>query len=268
MELINVYGQRRTLFDEVEMFHESTKYGDGLMIRQQHRILSFLSDPECSTRQRNVRKRYEFYRSYGLLNPRPVATPLSDCVARRKSCRAYSGEPIPMSQLSDVLFAGLGALDRKGPEGRQAPRRPYASGGALYPIEPYIVAINTQDLPAGVFHYDSLNHALSLVRPICFAEFSQALFGNFKFIYKAAFVLVLTAMFARSCMKYGQRGYVFSLLEAGAVAQTVTFAAIGTGLAVVSWGGYNDDRVHKLLEIDGVDEAVVANLVVGVPVDA
>jgi SagB-type dehydrogenase family enzyme len=267
MELINVYGQRRNLIDEVEVFHESTKYGDGLRMRQQHRILSFFSDTECKLRQRNAHKRYEFYRSYALPDPRPVATPLSDCAARRTSCRAYSGEPIPLSQLGDVLFAGLGALDREGSEGSRAPRRPYASAGALYPIEPYIVAINAHDLPAGVFHYDSLSHALSLVRPIRFAEFSKVLFGNFKFIDKAAFVLVLTAMFARSCVKYGQRGYVFSLLEAGAIAQNVTLGAIGTGLAAVSWGGYNDDRVHKLLGINGVDEAVVANLVVGVPVD-
>jgi SagB-type dehydrogenase family enzyme len=267
MELINVYGQQRNLMDDVEVFHESTKYGDALMIRQQHRAMSFMFSPEHHTRQSSLRKSYEFYPSFSLPAPRPITTALGDCVARRTSCRAYSGEAIPLSQLSDILFAGLGALERDGSGERRALQRPYASGGALYPIEPYIVAINAHDLPAGVFHYDNSRHALSLVRPIGFAEFSEALFGNFKFIDKAAFVLVLTAMFARSCVKYGQRGYVFSLLEAGAIAQNVTLGAIGAGLAAVSWGGYKDDRVHKLLEINGVDEAVVANLVVGVPVD-
>ena|SRR5262245_50365046 len=267
MDLINVYGQRRSLIDEVEVFHESTKFGDGLRMRQQHRVMGFMLNPERQKRQSNLRKSYEFYPSFSLPEPRPITTALGDCVARRTSCRAYSGEPIRLSQLSDVLLAGLGTLDREGSEGRQTPRRTYASAGALYPIEPYIVAINTHDLPAGVFHYDTLSHALSLVRPMRFAEFSEALLGNFKFIDKAAFVLVLTAMFARSCVKYGQRGYVFSLLEAGAIAQSVTFGAIGSGLAAASWGGYNDDRVHKLLGINGVDEAVVASLVVGVPVD-
>jgi SagB-type dehydrogenase family enzyme len=267
MEMINVYGQRRNLIDEVEVFHESTKYGDALMIRQQHQATSFMFSPEHHTRQSSLRKSYQFYPNFSLPEPRPITTAFGDCVVQRASCRAYSGEPIALSQLSDVLFAGLGALDRDGSEGRRAPRRPYASAGALYPIEPYIVAINASDLPAGVFHYDSLSHTLSLVRPMRFAELSEAFFGNFEFIDKAAFVLVLTAMFARSCVKYGQRGYVFSLLEAGAIAQNVTLGAIGTGLGAASWGGYNDDRVHKLLGINGVDEAVVANLAVGVPVD-
>jgi SagB-type dehydrogenase family enzyme len=267
MERINVYGQRRNLIDEVEVFHESTKFGDGLMMRQQHRVISFMASPERQKRQSSPRKSYEFYPRFSLPEPCPITTALGECVGRRTSCRAYSGQPIRLLQLSNVLFAGLGSLDREGSEGRPVARRPYASAGALYPIEPYIVAINVHDLPVGVFHYDGSSHALSLVRPIRFVEFSTTLCGNCEFIDKTAFVLVLAAMFARSCVKYGQRGYVFSLLEAGAIAQNVTLGAIGAGLAATSWGGYNDDRLHKLLGINGVDEAVVANLVVGAPAD-
>jgi SagB-type dehydrogenase family enzyme len=72
---------------------------------------------------------------------------------------------------------------------------------------------------------------------------------------RCAIALVVSAMFWRSRFKYGQRGYRFTLLEAGHVVQNVLLAAEALELAAVPVGGFFDRKVAELLDIDGVNEA-------------
>ena len=51
----------------------------------------------------------------------------------------------------------------------------------------------------------------------------------------------------------------------GTASQNLSLTAVALGLAHVVLGGFYDDEVHAILEIDGVDHAVVTSVVVGTP---
>ena len=75
--------------------------------------------------------------------------------------------------------------------------------------------------------------------------------------------LFVTAEFARSTFKYGERGYRFVLLEAGHLAQNVNLAAAGLGLGCLDVGGYYDRQVDEWLGLDGVTHSTVYLLALG-----
>ena len=77
--------------------------------------------------------------------------------------------------------------------------------------------------------------------------------------------LALSAVFWRSRFKYGLRGYRFVLLEAGHAVQNLLLCAAGLGIAALPVGGYYDRRLEALLDLDGVDEAVVYLVCLGRP---
>jgi SagB-type dehydrogenase family enzyme len=82
-------------------------------------------------------------------------------------------------------------------------------------------------------------------------------------VESAAAVIFITAIFARSTFKYGDRGYRFILLEAGHLAQNANLAAQGMGLATTNIGGYADRLVDRYLDLDGLNESTVYVLLIG-----
>jgi SagB-type dehydrogenase family enzyme len=72
-------------------------------------------------------------------------------------------------------------------------------------------------------------------------------------------------MFWRSRFKYGQRGYRFTLLEAGHLVQNVVLMCAALDLAAVPIGGFYDRPVDMLLGADGVNESIVYAVCLGRP---
>ena len=64
-------------------------------------------------------------------------------------------------------------------------------------------------------------------------------------------------MFGRSRIKYGERGYRFALPEAGHAMQNILPGATALGLGACPVGGFIDDRLHDLVDVDRVEEAVL-----------
>ena len=81
----------------------------------------------------------------------------------------------------------------------------------------------------------------------------------------ASAVFLITAVFGRSKIKYGERAYRFALLEAGHAMQNLLLAATGLGLGSCPVGGFIDDRLHDLIGIDGVEEAALYAGIIGHP---
>ena len=78
-------------------------------------------------------------------------------------------------------------------------------------------------------------------------------------------MVLLTNVFARYRSQYGPRGYRYALIDSGHIGENLRLAAASRGLA--EWGPlrFHDARLHALLEIDGVDEAVCAVHAIGQP---
>lgn len=68
------------------------------------------------------------------------------------------------------------------------------------------------------------------------------------------------------CMrKYGDRGMRYVFLEAGAIAEHLSFASIALGLGSVHCGSLYDDEVHEALQVDGLYEALIHSVFIGTP---
>lgn len=246
-----VYGEDGPALDDpAETFHEASKLSP-----------SFAGEPgpgqallaESEAFQRLLArpgKRYGHRPRVRLPPPCALTAPLETAlVARRSGCDESA--PVTSASLSTILRAAYGttgAVDG-------IVRRTVPSAGALYPLELYVLIRDVPDQAAGCFHYDPYDHALEELACGPVASLEDAL-ADPELARAPAFVVV-AAMFWRSRVKYGLRGYRFALLEAGHAMQNALLAAAALGIAALPIGGYFDRRLERLLALDGVDEAVV-----------
>jgi SagB-type dehydrogenase family enzyme len=176
---------------------------------------------------------------------------LAAALARRRSMREFADRALGRSELSQLLWAAQGVSD--GPTGlRTAP-----SAGALSPLFAYAA------LAEGLYRYVASTHVLEeVVARDLRSDLAIAALGQQE-IAHAPCVLVLTAVFARTTRKYGERGVRYAWLETGHAAQNVLLAATALGLAAYPVGAFDDAQVAKLLRLTR-DEAPLYLLPVGV----
>jgi SagB-type dehydrogenase family enzyme len=161
---------------------------------------------------------------------------------RRRSVRAFTGEPLSLKQVGQLLWAAQGL--NRGRVGRTAP-----SAGATYPMELYLVAGRVTGLGPGVYHYRFDGHSLALKkRGDQRAGLAEAALGQSS-IATASAVLVLAADFGRTARVYGQRAARYVYMEAGHVGENVYLQSEALELGTVMIGAFQDDRVRKLLGI-------------------
>jgi SagB-type dehydrogenase family enzyme len=144
-----------------------------------------------------------------------------------------------------------------------------ASGGALYPLELYVVALKIDGLEPGIYHYGVEAGDLDVVRA---GEFLPALKEVVTWegidIDNASLAIIVTAAFRRNTAKYRDRGYRLILMEAGEAAQNLCLLATSMDLGACLLGGFNDDLLSQFLGIDGVEEAPLLPVLVGRPAPA
>lgn len=87
--------------------------------------------------------------------------------------------------------------------------------------------------------------------------------GGEKWIIKAAIIFILTGVLDRTRIKYGDRGYRYTLIEAGHLGQNICLIAAELGLVSCPIGGYIDDKVDHLLDIDLQKEVTLYLIAVG-----
>jgi SagB-type dehydrogenase family enzyme len=176
-----------------------------------------------------------------------------ETLKKRRSAREYTEEPITLLELSLLLFAAQGITGREqGYELRAAP-----SAGALYPMETYVAAIRVDGLKPGIYHYAVASHALELVKSGDFrGKLTDASLGQ-EMVGQAAATFIITSIFERSTYKYGERGYRYAYIEAGHISQNLFLQATSLGLGSVCVGAFFDDKINKLIDVDGKKEAAI-----------
>jgi len=207
-----------------------------------------------------------YYKSYPRLNNIKLLLPtdlnynLFEALIKRQSIREFTKEKLSFQNLSNILYysAGLKPEDIK----NEKAKRFYPSAGGRYPLEIYPFIFNVSDLDNGIYHYHLKTHSLEVLleNPIIkktLVNFEQS------WIRKASVLLVVTAVFGRTENKYGIRGYRHVLTEYGHLAQNVYLTSGAMNIACCSIGGFNDDGLNKLLDVDFVDESVVGVIALG-----
>jgi len=182
-------------------------------------------------------------------------TSVEEALLKRRSVRVFKEGPVMLAELSQLIWAGQGMTDPRGP--RTAP-----SAGALYPLELYVVAGNVSGLPQGLYKYRPERHELlSLSKGDRRNDLCNAALGQSS-IRRAALVLVLSGVYERTTAKYGERGIRYVHMEAGHAAQNVCLQAVPLQLGTVVIGAFQDEEVKRLLKI-GAGESPLYIMPVG-----
>jgi SagB-type dehydrogenase family enzyme len=189
---------------------------------------------------------------------RDEALPLSELIARRRSCRRFARKSLALVDLAEILggtygIAGPVALDG----GLELDTRCVPSAGALYPLELYLILQRVETVPDGIYHYAVLDHALEAVEAgLDRSALDEALLHS-PFLEHANALVIMTAVFGRTLDKYAARGYRYILLEAGHAAQNLCLLAAERGLASLCVGGFMDAAINRFLGLEPRTEAAV-----------
>lgn len=243
------YGSLSRTGDPAEDFHEAAKLYPSFAARQ----LTLAEHPALSASMRRSSRRHPHRPRVPLPPAPPVETKLEETLRARRS-----RPPAPASTLELVDLAMLASAYESDPT---TGLRPVPSGGALYPLELYVLARRVAGLPTGTYHLDPFDRALELLE-----EGPPELAGAFvdtALADSAAAVAVLTGVFYRSRCKYGLRGYRFALLEAGHLMQALLLLATAAGVDALPLGGFYDAALDRLVRANGVDESVLYAVALG-----
>ena len=170
--------------------------------------------------------------------PDPRGTmPLEQAIAKRRSRRHFSREPVTLEQMGQLLWSAAGLTS---PEGlRAAP-----SAGAMYPLEVYAACAE------GLFHYQPEDHSLvKLVAEDIRPALAKASLGQ-DFVAQAPFSVIFTAIYERTTSRYGERGRRYVHMDCGYAAENVHLQAEALGLGSVSVGAFDDGAVSRVLGLD------------------
>jgi SagB-type dehydrogenase family enzyme len=255
---------QRDLFSVGELFHENTK----LRRVGKDWILSARGPAQPGELVYAEAHPYKAYRCAPALplprGQQPLDVPLEAALRARRSVRRYAPRALDLAELARLLELSYGCTGTVlSPDGEAHPRRPAAAAGGLYSNELYVVALRVAGVAEGVYHYQPRDHSLECLRAgAVAAEMASGVLYP-EIVAGAAAVLLLAGIFQRTRYKYGERGYRFALLDAGHLSQNLQLTATALDLGAVAIGGFIDDDLNRMLELDGVNEAVLLAIAVG-----
>lgn len=176
--------------------------------------------------------------------PKPVAkgaVSVEEALLKRRSVREFSRSAISLEEIGQLLWAAQGITDQA--RGlRTAP-----SAGALYPLELSLVAANVKGLPVGVYRYSLGRHELArthsgdIRQELSHAALDQDAVRN------AAAVIVISAVYERTAVKYKSRSTRYVHMEVGHASENVFLQAVALDLGTVVVGAFQDDEVKKIV---------------------
>jgi len=162
---------------------------------------------------------------------------LEEALNNRRSKRQFQARDLKLEDISQILWAAQGITEMS-TGFRTAP-----SAGALYPLELFVVKSD------GFFNYIPKGHKLKkLSSSDLRSELMKASLFQ-KSISEAPVDIVITAIYERTTLKYGNRGIRYVHMEAGHTCQNILLEATALGLGAVPIGAFSDTNVQKVLNL-------------------
>jgi SagB-type dehydrogenase family enzyme len=170
-------------------------------------------------------------------------TSVEEALYKRRSIRDYSDMPLTIPEISQLLWAAQG-ITEKSYGLRTAP-----SAGALYPLEIYIAVSNARDLSPGLYKYSPRNHTLRKVGEgdkrddISNAALKQDAIEN------SSAIILITAVYERTAVKYGNRAERYVHVEVGAAGQNIYLQSLSLNIGTVMIGAFRDKDLQNVLSL-------------------
>lgn len=173
----------------------------------------------------------------------------------RKTIRDFKRQKISSNLIGGLLQAMTVTEDN----------RTTPSAGGLYPLTLYLLVLDPNlDIEIGVFKYHIKNHFLENINSSFPEELLFKIFDGRLAIETASIILVISADISIHPEKYSNRGYLYTLLEVGHLAQNGILFATENSLGIWEYGGFSNDKLNKILKLKPNEQALIS-LFVGVP---
>ena len=207
-----------------------------------------------------VYKTYPDAERVALPTPDFTGKPVETAIRERRSVRVFADDSLTLEVLSQLLLSANGVTYAGSVDLRSAP-----SGGALYPIETYVVVSDVESLAPGLYHFQVSDSSLELVSEGRFDKDIHRAAHEQESVGASPVTIILTARFDRTTRKYADRGYRYAYIEVGAICENIYLQAQSLDLGTAAVGAFNDASLNDFLDIDGRSEAAILIMPVGVP---
>ncbi len=170
---------------------------------------------------------------------------VEEALAKRRSIRDYSKDPLNLKQVSQLLWAAQGITETR------YGLRTSPSAGGTYPLELYVVVAENSvaELKVGVYQYVPKDHSLILRSTADLrGALSVAALGQ-KWVAEAPINIVIAAIYERTTKVYGDRGVRYVHMEVGHVGENIYLQATALGLGTVTIGAFHDEEVQRILTL-------------------
>lgn len=255
--------------EENERFHEFTKLNRLNIAALADRVGAIKADPKLLGMMARSWKSYVGGETIALPKPALGGMTVEQAVRDRRSVSSAGGAFAPgaltLEELGGVLgfsYGVTGEIDGEHLPNSQ-PLRATISAGALYPLEIYPLVFDCDALAPGLYHYRVIDHALDVISPGMHRSAFQGAATSADLAEGCAVALLVSAVFHRTFSKYLHRGYRFLMNDVGALLQSFYLTGTALGLGTCALGGFYDDELGNLLNLDNVNEAVVVCFLLG-----
>ena len=245
------------------MYHEESKLHKHNELKLGEKIDAFF-DPYIIKRATQPFKKYPGNQRVFLTNPKKANLPdisLLEVLKRRRSKRNFDASySLTNEELSTLFKFSYGVVDKASlvKFDETIGLRPVPSPGGLYSLEIYLVLFRGES-KSGLYHFRPDEFSLELIKEGDFLEdlkkstFAQA---PEDYISNSCGMILITGVYERLAIKYGDRAYRFMLHESGFVSQNISLILDAQNLGSCMVGGYFDDEINSFIGIDGVFETV------------
>jgi SagB-type dehydrogenase family enzyme len=162
---------------------------------------------------------------------------LEEALARRRSVRQFSSEPVKRSQISQLAWAGQGITEP------QRGLRTAPSAGAIYPIE---LLFATQE---GLFVYRPADHSLLQIGNQDIRNMLGVAASMAESVAGAGCDIIVAGSVRKLTSQYKDKARRYMHMEAGHIAQNIQLQAVCLGLGSVTVGGFDTKEVRKVCKL-------------------
>ncbi|HSK69576.1 MAG TPA: SagB/ThcOx family dehydrogenase, partial [Candidatus Limnocylindria bacterium] len=185
----------------------------------------------------------------------PLNNDILQVLARRKSSRVYTREPVTLPELSFLLWAQQGVRGLRGK--KYATLRTVACGGARHEFECYVAVLNAEGLEAGLYHYLPMTHEVELLAvPSDLERTVGTVLADQSWCGKAGAVFFYSVVPYRAEWRYSASAHRVALIDAGHITQNLYVACSALHVGTCAIAALDTDACDALFGLDGREEFI------------
>ena len=183
---------------------------------------------------------------------------LIDAIKNRKSRREYTKWSLTLEELSFLLYATQGV--RK--SAKKYSFRTVPSGGARHSFETYLFISRVDGLKRGLYRFLPFDNKLCVLSLDDNMEYRVNVALSEQ-NWKSAVTFMWTTIPYRMEWRYSIISHKIIAIDAGHLCQNLYLACESIGCGTCAIGTYDQDKMDKLLNVDGKDEFAIYAAPVG-----